>query len=94
MAYSSTTAIDTDLIDDTIQYLQTVSALITASDDFLREGLAALQLATQLLQHRYEEIIAMDATDRHDLIRCTPAQAQRGTRCMRCIAKQDNSLYD
>ena len=83
MAFSSTTAIGTGLIHDTIQYLQTVSTLITAPDRYFLESLAALQLATRLLQHRYEEIIAMDATDRHDVIHCTPAQVQQETRCTR-----------
>ena len=93
-AFSSTTAIGTGLIYDTIQYLQTVSALITASDNFSREGWAALHLATQLLQHRYEEINATDATDREDVIHCTPAQVRQETRCTRCIAEQEDNLYD
>ncbi|KAJ6126467.1 hypothetical protein N7523_002079 [Penicillium sp. IBT 18751x] len=91
-AFSSTTAIGTGLIHDTIQYLQTVSALITTSDDFSREGLAALHLATQLLQHRYEEINATDATDREDVIHCTPAQVGQETRCTRCMAEQEDHL--
>jgi hypothetical protein len=76
------------LIHDTIQYLQTVSALITASDNFTLEGWAALHLATQLQQHRYEEINATDATDHEDVIHCTPAQVRQQTRCTKCIAEQ------
>ena len=91
-AFSSTTAIGTGLIHDTIQYLQTVSALITASDDFSREGWAALHLATQLLQNRYEEINITDATDREDVIHCTPAQVGQETRCTRCMAEQEDHL--
>ncbi|KAJ5117407.1 hypothetical protein N7448_011039 [Penicillium atrosanguineum] len=90
-AFSSTTTLDTRLIHDTTEYLQMILSLITAPE---RYPLEVLQLSTQLLLHRYKDIIAMDATDRHDVMICTPAQVQPVIRCMRCIAEHEDSLYD
>ncbi|KAJ5982631.1 hypothetical protein N7451_012731 [Penicillium sp. IBT 35674x] len=92
---SSTSTIDTGLIHDTVQYLQTVTDLITRSNIVSTEGWGALQLATQLLQHRYEEVAAaVGAEDPDDVIHGTFTQLQQETKCRKCVAEEEDYLYD
>ncbi|KAJ5654798.1 hypothetical protein N7490_001801 [Penicillium lividum] len=58
-------------------------------------GWAALQLATQLLQHEYEEIAAAVGTeDPNDVIHGTSAQVQQEAKCKKCAAEEEDYLYD
>lgn len=92
---SSTSTIDTRLIHDTIQYLQTVRDLINRSNTVLQGAWKPLQSATQLLQHRYEEIAAaVSAEDPNDVIHGTSAQLQHDTKCEKCADEEEDYLYD
>ncbi|KAJ5982793.1 hypothetical protein N7451_012893 [Penicillium sp. IBT 35674x] len=92
---SSTSTIDTGLIYDTVQYLQTVTDLINRSNTVPKEGWKALQSATQLLQHRYEGIAAaVGAEDPDDVRHGTSTQLQHDTKCEKCADEEEDYLYD
>ncbi|KAJ5752824.1 hypothetical protein N7520_009741 [Penicillium odoratum] len=91
---SNASAISTGLIHDTVHYLQTVTTLITKPNIVSTGVWAALQLATQLLQHTNEEIVAAVAADPNAVIHGIPAQVQQETKCKRCAAEDDEHLYD
>ena len=86
------TAISTKIIHDTIQYLQTVSDHILISDTISSREWATMHLATQLLQSRYEDIIAREE-ETEAISDFYPAQAKRKDEC-RKSATADKELYD
>jgi hypothetical protein len=72
-----------------------VKDLITRSNMVSTGGWTALQLATQLLQHRYEDIVAeVGAEDPDDVTDGTSAQVQQETKCEKCAAEEEDYLYD
>jgi hypothetical protein len=88
------TAIDTKIINDTIQYLQAVSDHISASDTISSREWATMHLATQLLLSRYEDIIAREEVETHGVSDFCSAQTQPEDKCRRCAATDEERLYD
>jgi hypothetical protein len=77
------------MIDDTIQYLKTVSAYTISSRE-----LATMHLATKLLQSRYEDIIAKEEMDTDAVPNSHPTRMQPEYRCQKCAAAAEERLYD
>ena len=61
------TTISRSLVSDTIQYLQTLSDRMLVSDTISSREWATMHLATQLLQGRYEDIIAREDMETNDV---------------------------
>lgn len=82
------------MINDIIQYLKTVSAYTSASDTISSREWATMHLATQLLQSRYEDIIAKEEMDTDALPNSHPTRMQPEYECQKCAAAAEERLYD
>jgi hypothetical protein len=82
------------LINDTIQYLQTLSDRILICDSISSREWATLHLATQLLQSRYKEIIARKGMEIDAVFEFDPALTQPGEKCWKCAAAAEQRLYN
>ncbi|OQD76760.1 hypothetical protein PENANT_c119G01406 [Penicillium antarcticum] len=89
-----TTEISTNLIYDTIQYLQAVSDHIWSSDTVSSREWDTMHLATQLLQSRYEDLIAREDLEKKPLFRLYPAQTQPEGKCQQCATADEERLYN
>ena len=82
------------MINDTIQYLQTLSAHISASDTISFREWVTIDLATQLLQSRYEDILAKEGMDTDAMPNAYPTRTQPEYECRRCAAADEERLCD
>ncbi|KZN90157.1 hypothetical protein EN45_002690 [Penicillium chrysogenum] len=82
------------MVNDTIQYLQTLSDHILISDTISPREWSTMHLATQLLQSRYEEIIVRKEmeTDAVSVFGSPPTQPE--DKCRKCAAADEERLYD
>lgn len=90
----SVTAISVETINDTIQYLQTLSAHISASHTISSGEWVAMDLVTQLLQSRYEDINAKEEVDTDAMPNSHPTRMQPEYECRKCAAAAEERLYD
>ncbi|CRL27407.1 unnamed protein product [Penicillium camemberti] len=90
----SLTIVSTEMLNDTIQYLQTLSDRILTFDTISSREWATMHLATRLLQSRYEEIIARKEVETDAVSDLDPAPAQPGEKCRQCAAVDEERLYD
>ena len=86
--------ISTKMINDTIQYLQKASDYISSPDTISSREWATMQLATQFLLSRYEDIIAREEVETHAVSDSFSAQTQPEDKCRRCAAADEERLYD
>ncbi|CAG8891926.1 unnamed protein product [Penicillium nalgiovense] len=86
--------ISRDMVNDTIQYLQTLSDRILICDTIFPREWATMHLATQLLQSRYEEIIMRKEmeTDSVSDFESQPTHPEES--CQKCAAADKERLYD
>ncbi|CAG8155085.1 unnamed protein product [Penicillium nalgiovense] len=86
--------ISRDMVNDTIQYLQTLSDRILICDIIFPREWATMHLATQLLQSRYEEIIMRKEmeTDAVSDFESPPTHPEES--CQKCAAAGEERLYD
>ena len=82
------------MVNDTIQYLQTLSDRILICDTIFPREWATMHLATQLLQSRYEEIIMRKEmeTDSVSDFESQPTHPEES--CQKCAAADKERLYD
>jgi hypothetical protein len=82
------------MVNDTIQYLQTISDRILICDTISPREWATMHLATQLLQSRYKEIIMRKEmeTDAVPDFDSPPTQPEEKRR--KCAAADEERLYD
>ncbi|CAG8110381.1 unnamed protein product [Penicillium nalgiovense] len=88
------TTISRKLAIDTIQYLQTLSDRILISDTIFPREWATMHLATQLLQSRYEDIVAREEIESDTASECTFSPKQPVKKCPKCAAADEEELYD
>ncbi|KAJ5046865.1 hypothetical protein NUH16_003365 [Penicillium rubens] len=88
------TTINRKLVFDTIQYLQTLSDRILISDTIFPREWATMHLATQLLQSRYEDIIAREEIESDTVSESTFSPKQPEKKCPKCAAADEEELYD
>ncbi|CAG8362825.1 unnamed protein product [Penicillium nalgiovense] len=81
------------MVNDTIQYLQTLSDRILISDAIPPREWATMHLATQLLQSRYEEIIARKEMETDAVSEFGSPLTQPEEKCRRCAAAEEERLY-
>jgi hypothetical protein len=82
------------MVNDTIQYLQTLSDRILIFDTISSREWATVHLATRLLQSRYEEIIARKEMETDTVSDFDSASTQPGEKCRQCAAADEERLYD
>ncbi|KAI3188529.1 hypothetical protein CBS147311_10048 [Penicillium roqueforti] len=82
------------MVNDTIQYLQTLSDRILISDTIFPREWATMHLATQLLQSRYEEIIARKEMETDAVSDFDSPPTQPEEKCRKCAAADEERLYD
>lgn len=82
------------LVSDTIQYLQTLSDRILIADTISSTEWVTMHLATQLLQSRYEDILAREEMETNDVSEFMFPPTQPEERCRRCAAADEGRLYD
>lgn len=82
------------LVSDTIQYLQTLSDRILIADTISSTEWVTMHLATQLLQSRYEDILAREEMETSDVFEFNLPPAQPEERCRKCAAADEERLYD
>ncbi|KAJ5642604.1 hypothetical protein N7490_006604 [Penicillium lividum] len=87
------TAVSFKLINDTIGYLKTVS-IHTASATITSKERARIHLATQLLQSMYEDIASTEEMNTDTVAYYHPAQSQTNGKCKKCVAAEEERLYD
>ncbi|KAJ5862020.1 hypothetical protein N7455_006088 [Penicillium solitum] len=91
---SSNIKISRKMVNDTIQYLQTLSDRILISGTISpREG-ATMHLANQLLPRRYEETIGRKEVERDVVSDFDSPPTQREEKCRKCAAAEEERLYD
>ncbi|CAG7977454.1 unnamed protein product [Penicillium nalgiovense] len=90
----SLATISRQMVNDTIQYLQTLSDHILISDTILPREWATMHLATQLLQRRYEEIIARKEMETDTVSDFDSPPIQPKEKCQKCAAADEGWLYD
>ena len=88
------TRISRKLVSDTIQYLRTLSDRMLVSDTISSREWATMRLATQLLQGRYEDIIAREEMETYDVSEFTFPPTQPEEKCRKCAAADEERLYD
>ncbi|CAG8078437.1 unnamed protein product [Penicillium nalgiovense] len=86
--------ISRDMVNETIQYLLTLSDRISISDTISHREWATMHLATQLLQSRYEEIIVSKETETDAVSDFESPPTQPEERCQKCAAADEERLYD
>lgn len=82
------------MVNDTIQYLQTLSDRILISDAIPPREWATMHLATQLLQSRYEEIIVRKEMETDAVPDFDSPPTQPEEKCRKCAAADEERLYD
>ncbi|CAG8906635.1 unnamed protein product [Penicillium nalgiovense] len=82
------------MVNDTIQYLQTLSDRILISDAIPPREWATMHLATQLLQSRYEEIIARKEMETDAVSDFDSPPTQPEEKCQKCAVADEERLYD
>jgi hypothetical protein len=82
------------MINDTIQYLQTVSDHILVSDTISSREWTMMNLATQLLQSRYQDIIAKKEMETGAVFDFYSAQTEPEDKCRNCAVADEEQLYD
>ncbi|KAF3002847.1 hypothetical protein E8E15_000223 [Penicillium rubens] len=85
------TTVSCKLINDTINYLKTVTVHM-ASATITSEERARIHLATQLLQSTYEDIANTEEMDTEAAAYFH--QSQTNGKCRKCEAAQEEHLYD
>jgi hypothetical protein len=90
----SVTAISIEMINDTIQHLQTLSAYISASDTISSREWVTMDLVTELLQSRYEDISAKEEMNTDAMPNAHPTRTQPEYECRKCAAAAEERLYD
>ncbi|CDM38466.1 unnamed protein product [Penicillium roqueforti FM164] len=90
----SLTKVSRQMVNDTIQYLQTLSDHILISDTILPREWATIHLATQLLQSRYQEIIAKEEIETDTVSDFDFPPTQPEEKCRKCTATEEERLYD
>jgi hypothetical protein len=90
----SLATISRQMVNDTIQYLQTLSDHILISDAILPREWATVHLATQLLQSRYEEIIVRKEMETDAVSGFYSPPTQPEEKCQKCAAADEERLYD
>ncbi|KAI3092129.1 hypothetical protein CBS147333_10257 [Penicillium roqueforti] len=91
---TSLASISRQMIIDTIQYLQTLSDHTLISDTILPREWATIHLATQLLQSRYEKIIARKEMETEAVSDFDFPPTQPEEKCRKCAAADEERLYD
>jgi hypothetical protein len=86
--------ISRDMVNDTIQYLQTLSDRILISDSISPREWATMHLATQLLQSRYEEIIMRKEIQTAAVPDFESPPTHPEESCQKCAAADEERLYD
>ena len=82
------------MINDTVQYLQTLSDRILISDAIPPREWATMHLVTQLLQSRYKEIIARKEMEPDAVSDFDSPPTQPEEKCQKCAAADEERLYD
>ncbi|KZN93321.1 hypothetical protein EN45_034950 [Penicillium chrysogenum] len=82
------------MVNDTIQYLQTLSDRILICDTISPREWATMHLATQLLQSRYEEIIVRKEMETGAVSDFESPPIQPEEKCQTCTATDEERLYD
>ena len=82
------------MVNDTIQYLQTISDRILICDTISPREWATMHLATQLLQSRYEEIIVRKEMETDAVPDFDSPPTQPEEKCRKCAAADEERLYD
>ncbi|KAJ5346822.1 uncharacterized protein N7506_000075 [Penicillium brevicompactum] len=82
------------LVSDTIQYLKTLSDRILIADTISSTEWVTMHLATQLLQSRYEDILAREEMEMNDVSEFNFPPTQPEERCRKCAAADEERLYD
>ena len=82
------------MVNDTIQYLQTLSDRILICDTISPREWATMHLATQLLQSRYEEIIVRKEMETDAVPDFNSPPTQPEEKCRKCAAADEERLYD
>ncbi|CAG8237200.1 unnamed protein product [Penicillium salamii] len=90
----SVTTISREMVNDTIQYLQTLSDHILISDTISSREWATMHLATKLLQSSYEEILVRKEMEPQPLCVFDSLPAQPGEKCHKCVAEDEERLYN
>lgn len=88
------TTVSRNLVSDTIRYLQTLSDRMLISDTISSKEWATMHLATQLLQGRYEDIIAREEMETNDVPEFAFPPTQPEEKCRKCGAADEDRLYD
>ena len=91
---SSLTTVSIEMVNDTIQYLQTLSDRILIFDTISSREWATMHLATRLLQSRYEDIIAREKMETDAVSDFNSAPTQQEEKCRKCAAADEERLYD
>ncbi|CAG8262681.1 unnamed protein product [Penicillium salamii] len=90
----SVATISRKLVNNTIQYLQTLSDHILISDTISSKEWATMHLATKLLQNSYEEILEGKEMEMHPSIVFDSLPTQPAEKCRKCAAADEQWLYD
>ncbi|CAG8393820.1 unnamed protein product [Penicillium salamii] len=77
----SLTTVSIEMVNDTIQYLQTLSDRILISDTIPSREWDTMHLATRLLQSRYEEVISRKEMETDAVSDFNSAPTQPGEKC-------------
>lgn len=93
------TTVSFKLIDDTIKYLQSVSVhfsapATTSSEEGATILMVTILMVTRLLQSAYENITMIDEAHTNAVAYCLPAQTQSNPKCEKCVAAEEERLYD
>jgi hypothetical protein len=64
------------------------------SDTIFPREWATMHLATQLLQSRYEDIVAREEIESDTASECTFSPKQPVKKCPKCAAADEEELYD
>ncbi|CAG7962945.1 unnamed protein product [Penicillium salamii] len=90
----SVETISTKLLNNTIQYLQTLSDHILISDTISSREWATMHLATKLLQSSYEEILEGKEMETCPLFVFDSLPTQPAEKCRKCAAVDEQRLHD
>ncbi|CAG8359525.1 unnamed protein product [Penicillium salamii] len=90
----SVATISRKLVNNTIQYLKTLSDHILISDTISSREWATMHLATKLLQSSYEEILEGKEMETCPLFVFDSLPTQPVEKCRKCAAADEKRLYD
>ncbi|CAG8262000.1 unnamed protein product [Penicillium salamii] len=90
----SVATISRKLVNNSIQYLQTLSDHILISDTISSSEWATMHLATKLLQSSYEEILEGKEMETHPLFVFDSLPTLPAEKCRKCAAADEQWLHD